>query len=202
MEDFADEDFDGMTQDMDFDEDNFLEDAQDEEDPFDFEDDTEDEFDMEADPQMDFLADGEEDDMEMDPEAYFGSWFRRARRRVSSWARRKAARLRAAARRAAAHARRVAKALARNRMLAHLKRIYNCKRKATGCASGFSSGINIFLIHRNCGPMCRHCGPYIHKVKRMLPTWARRGINKAMQVCYIFRRFSSITPHHLGRLLR
>ena len=51
-------DLDAMTKDMDFDEDSFLEDTQDEEDPFDIEDDTEDEKNF-----LDF-----EDDLEDQPE--------------------------------------------------------------------------------------------------------------------------------------
>ena len=60
-------DLDAMTKDMDFDEENLLEDAQDEEDPFDMYDDTDDdEFDriMNADPESDFLAEGEEENEE------------------------------------------------------------------------------------------------------------------------------------------
>ena len=63
-------DLDAMTKDMDFDEDNFLEDAQDEEDPFDFEDDAEDEFNDEneespEEPESDLLEAGEADDAEL-----------------------------------------------------------------------------------------------------------------------------------------
>ena len=49
-------DLDAMTKDLDFDnEDDFLEDAQDEEDPFDFEDDMEDEFNDDEEPEEDDL---------------------------------------------------------------------------------------------------------------------------------------------------
>ena len=49
-------DLDAMTKDMDFDEENLLEDAQDEEDPFDIEDDQEDEFNEEnEEPESDLL---------------------------------------------------------------------------------------------------------------------------------------------------
>jgi len=73
-------DLDAMTKDMDFDEENLLEDAQDEEDPFDLEDLEDDEEDMDLpeeaefddedfdfenyDPSMDFLEDGEEEDFD------------------------------------------------------------------------------------------------------------------------------------------
>ena len=58
-------DLDAMTKDMDFDEENLLEDAQDEEDPFDIEDDQEDEFNEEnEEPESDFLEGDEADESE------------------------------------------------------------------------------------------------------------------------------------------
>ena len=56
-------DLDAMTKDMDFDEDNFLEDAQDEEDPFDFEDDED-----QVDPEEDLLEDSSDLDTDEDSE--------------------------------------------------------------------------------------------------------------------------------------
>ena len=56
-------DLDTMTKDMDFDnEDDFLEDAQDEEDPMDFEDDMEDEFNDDEEPESDLLEADEAED--------------------------------------------------------------------------------------------------------------------------------------------
>merc|ERR1712139_515298 len=56
-------DLDALTKDMDFDENfDFLEGAEDEEDPFDFEDM---DFDAEYDPSFDFLEDGEADEAEL-----------------------------------------------------------------------------------------------------------------------------------------
>ena len=56
-------DLDTMTKDMDFDnEDDFLEDAQDEEDPMDFEDDMEEEFNDDEEPESDLLEANEAED--------------------------------------------------------------------------------------------------------------------------------------------
>ena len=58
-------DLDTMTKDMDFDnEDDFLEDAQDEEDPMDFEDDMEDEFNDDEEPENDLLEESDEEPQE------------------------------------------------------------------------------------------------------------------------------------------
>ena len=73
-------DLDAMTKDLDFDnEDDFLEDAQDEEDPFDFEDDMEDEFNDDEEPEEDDLLEEtteepeeNDEDEDSDVDSYWG----------------------------------------------------------------------------------------------------------------------------------
>jgi hypothetical protein len=169
-------DLDAMTKDMDFDEENLLEDAQDEEDPFDMYDDMEDDeedydlpeevefddedFDFENyDPSMDFLEDGEEEDFEgedmdmedMTPEeAFFWKRFKRAVRRTVRRVRRVTRRV---TRRVRRHVHRHARRFGRNfrRRFGHFaSRVRAAARKygprALAFAKKWGPKIGLFLL--------------------------------------------------------